>query len=460
MLAKNTQKITGYDAKKRALSEQLRASRKDAVAGSTLRLSGKRSSNLFRPRTRDTSTTINVRDFNHVISIDTDNLTADVEGMTTYEDFVNATLEHNLLPTVVPELKSITVGGAVTGIGIESSSFKFGLVHETILEMDILLGNGDVITCTPTNEHKDLFFGFPNSYGTFGYALRLKVQFIKAKRFVKLERKAYSDPDAFFQDLKNLCLRARKDGSVDYVDGVAFDRNQLSLITGTFVDDAPFTSDYTFKKIYYKSIPDKPVDYLTAHDYIWRWDTDWFWCSRFFGAEIPFIRRLLGRDRLRSTTYWKIRNFFGRPLPTKLLELLKGRGEPIIQDVEIPINHAANFLQFFHDTIGIKPVWICPTMPLDPARHYDLYGMDASTLYINFGFWDGVKSDKEEGYYNRLIEREVATLHGKKSLYSTSYYTPEEFWSLYNKPRYDELKRLYDPTSALKNLYQKCVLRK
>ena len=105
-------------------------------------------------------------------------MTADVEGMITYEALVDETLRYGLLPAVVPQLKTITVGGAVSGLGIESSSFKFGLVHETIEEMEILLGNRRLVTCSCRNP--DLFFGFPNSYGTLGYALRLTVRLIPA----------------------------------------------------------------------------------------------------------------------------------------------------------------------------------------------------------------------------------------------------------------------------------------
>ena len=92
--------------------------------------------------------------------------------MTTYEDLVDATLPHGLMPLVVPQLKTITLGGAVTGLGIESSSFRNGLPHESVLEMEILTGDGEVVAATPDGEHADLFHGFPNSYGTLGYALR------------------------------------------------------------------------------------------------------------------------------------------------------------------------------------------------------------------------------------------------------------------------------------------------
>ncbi|MFZ2804165.1 MAG: FAD-binding oxidoreductase [Patescibacteria group bacterium] len=450
-----------YEAKKQALSASVRERNQHKQAGETLALGGKTSSNLFRVRgdaaTRKVAT-INVRDLNQVIDVDAENLVAEVEGMTRYEDFVEATLTFNCLPTVVPELKSITVGGAATGIGIESSSFKYGLVHETILEMDVLLGNGDVVTCTADNEHRDLFFGFPNSYGTLGYALRLKVKLIKAKPFVKVERKTYTDAQRYFADMKALSLKARQDGSVDYIDG-AWLGGKLYLQTGTFVDTAPHASDYTFLNIFYKSIPKKPIDYLTAKDYIWRWDTDWFWCSRFFLFENPLVRLIFGRKNLRSTTYMKIKNFFDKHDAAKKFEFIRGRNEPVIQDVEIPVEHAPDFLSFFTREIGINYLWMCPTMAYDPTKKYDLYAMDPSTLYVNFGFWDGVQSDKEDGHYNRLIEKKTEELHGKKSLYSTSYYSSEEFWKLYNKPRYEELKKTYDPGASLKDLYQKCVQR-
>ena len=85
---------------------------------------GKQTSNLFRPRNIKTKK-INVRNFNKVLSIDTVSMIADVEGMITYEDLVNETLKYGFMPAVVPQLKSITIGGAVSGLGIEASSFKY-----------------------------------------------------------------------------------------------------------------------------------------------------------------------------------------------------------------------------------------------------------------------------------------------------------------------------------------------
>ena len=72
--------------------------------------------------------------------------------MCTYEHLVDATLAHGLIPLVVPQLRTITLGGAVTGLGIEATSFRNGLPHESVLEMDVLTGAGEVVTTRPGDD--------------------------------------------------------------------------------------------------------------------------------------------------------------------------------------------------------------------------------------------------------------------------------------------------------------------
>ncbi|MGE4661094.1 MAG: FAD-binding protein, partial [Arenicellales bacterium] len=126
-----------YQERQERLSENL--SRRP---GSNIRL-GKATSNLFRDR-QTRGNTLDVSDFQHVLSVDPQTRVIETEGMVTYEALADAALTHALIPAVVPQLKSITIGGAVGGIGIESSSFRFGLPHETVLEMDVLLGSGEI----------------------------------------------------------------------------------------------------------------------------------------------------------------------------------------------------------------------------------------------------------------------------------------------------------------------------
>jgi hypothetical protein len=96
---------------------------------------------------REKKPNLDLRHFNQVISIDTDQCIATVEGMTSFYDLVAATLAYGLMPQAVPELRSITVGGAIAGLGGQSSSFRFGLVHEMVTDFDLLTGEGKVIHC-------------------------------------------------------------------------------------------------------------------------------------------------------------------------------------------------------------------------------------------------------------------------------------------------------------------------
>lgn len=427
----------------------------------------KPSSNLFRKREAGQERKLDVRGFCHVLTVDPERLICETEGMITYEDLVSTTLRFGLLPTVVPELKSITIGGALTGIGIESSSFRYGLVHESIEEFDVLLPDGSIVRCNASNKHRDLFFAFPNSYGTLGYVLSLKVGLVRAAPYVRLDHRRFDDQHEFLVAMEQACEENRKPGpgSCDFVDGTVFSPTQMVLTTGTFVEEAPYTSDYTYMRIYYRSLLERQTDYLSAHDYIWRWDTDWFWCSRRLGMQNPLLRLLAGRKRLRSTFYWKILMWTRTYRVLDKLDAILRPGwtfESVVQDVEIPIGHSGEFLDFFHREVGITPIWVCPTRALHEGHRYDLYSMDTRRLYLNFGFWDVVpiRGKHEDGLINRKVELEVRRLAGRKSLYSTSFYPEKEFWALYNGKRYADLKRKYDPDARLKNLYEKTVRRK
>lgn len=424
----------------------------------------KNTSNLFRSRGRSQKR-LNVRDFNSVIHIDKKHLLAEVEGMTTFDDFVIATLPHGLLPLVVPQLKTITVGGAVSGLGIESSSWKYGLVHEGVKSMEVLLPDGQVVNAAPDNKYKDLFYGLPNSYGTLGYILKLTIKLRPAKPYVRLTHLSFDKPAACFAELDKICRSGLYKGQpVDFVDGVAFWAGELYLTLGFDSASAPYTSDYTYMNVYYRSIGKRSEDYLTTHDYIWRWDTDWFWCSKNVYADRRLVRRLLGRKRLGSATYSRLMRFNNRyPVVSWLTSLLgqAGKREAVIQDVEVTADKAEAFLRQFQKQIDIRPVWFCPTKSFTKDWPYALYPMDPSKLYVNFGFWDSVATTHgaDSGYYNKKVEALVERLGGMKSLYSSVFYDKETFERKYNYPAYNKLKAAYDPGGQFKGLYEKCIGR-
>jgi FAD/FMN-containing dehydrogenase len=430
-------------------------------AGAPVRLA-KKTSNLFRTRARTSTPGLHVAAFDGVIAIDVAARTADVGGMTTYEHLVDATLPLGLMPLVVPQLKTITLGGAVSGLGIESSSFRSGLVHESVLEMDILTGDGSVVTARPDNEHRDLFFGFPNSYGTLGYVLRVKIELEPTHPSVHLRHVRCEDIAHLVHTLQAVCRHRSHDGEeVAFVDGTVFGADECYLTLGSWTDTAPELSDYTHTEIYYRSLQQRDQDWLTVRDYLWRWDTDWFWCSRAFGVQRPWVRRLLGPRLLRSSVYWKIAAFEQRHHLKAAIDRRRGlpERESVIQDVEVPVARLAEFVAGFEREVSISPIWLCPLRQRDPSVAWELYRLDPTELYVNVGFWSTVAlaDGMEPTHHNRWVENEVQRLGGRKSLYSTAFYDEDTFWALYNGPVYRELKARYDPSDRLLDLYAKCV---
>ena len=432
----------------------------------------KKTSNLFRPRADSQVGRLDVSDFDGVLHVDPAARTAEVLGMTTYEHLVQATLPYGLMPLCVPQLKTITLGGAVTGLGIESASFRSGLPHESVVEMDILTGEGEVITVSPAADdpNRDLFFGFANSYGSLGYALRLKIELEQTKPFVHLRHLRFDSAEAMTAALVSISDEKSFDGhQVDFLDGTVFSPTEHYLTLGEMVTRLPdglTLSDYTGMDIYYRSIQRKTEDVLTIHDYLWRWDTDWFWCSRAFGTQRPAIRKWWPRSKLRSDFYWKLIAVDRKYQIAARSDALRKRParEQVVQDIEVPADRLPEFLEFFHREVGIEPIWVCPLKQRDSSVRWPLYEFDSETLYVNVGFWSTVPLpegvDPEEGRVNRRIEEVVSDLDGRKSLYSTAFYDRDTFWSIYGGQEYERLKKEYDPDGRLLGLYEKVVERR
>ena len=461
--------VAAHRAKVDRLAAEAAAVLRSAAPGGAAPIGlAKRTSNLFRDR-QPARPCLDLRGFDEVIEVDAAAGRVDAEGMTTYAALVDATLAQQAMPCVVPQLRTITLGGALAGVGIEASSFRYGLVHETVEAFDVLTGDGRVVHCRADNEHADLFFGFPNSYGTLGYALAVRARTQPVQPFVAVEHRSFDSAAAAFQDLSALTSGAGASGAadpageIDFLEGVAFGPDEVVLTRGRFVERAPYVSDYGLERIYWRSLREHEKDYLATRDFLWRWDTDWFWCSRQLGAQHPVVRRLLGRERLNSLTYQRVMRWNSRWGFTRAWGRLRGlHGESVIQDVQIPAGRAAEFLQFLAREIGIWPVWLCPIRPAPAGLRWPLFALAPGVVHLNFGFWDVIRTREPHppGYFNRRVEAEVARLGGRKSLYSESWYTPAEFWAAHDQEAYRALKQRYDPTGRLGDLYAKCCMRR
>jgi FAD/FMN-containing dehydrogenase len=461
-----------------AAVNRLKASYDAIPAGAPVRLA-KKTSNLFRPRTRNDAPGLDVSGLDGVIEVDAVARTAEVQGMCTYEHLVEATLPHGLIPYVVPQLKTITLGGAVTGLGIESTSFRSGLPHESVEEMDVFTGSGEVVTTRPApDEHSELFDTFPNSYGSLGYATRLRIKLEAVPDRVELRHVRFDDAGLLSKTVAEIVETRLHDGlQVDGLDGVAFAPGEYYLTLARWLsteagDTTPVgsqpkalqkTSSYTGQQVYYRSIQQRETDLLTTYDYLWRWDTDWFWCSGAFGVQNPTIRRFWPKRWRRSDVYHRLIGLNHRTGFMDFIDRRKGRPqrEQVVQDVEIPVERLEEFLAWFDVEVGMRPVWLCPLVSpgTSTGAQWPTYPLHPGTTYVNVGFWGTVHvgPDAPDAPRNRAIEAKVSELGGHKSLYSEAFYDRETFDKLYDGPHLAAVKKRYDPDDRLLSLYDKAV---
>ncbi|WP_134774029.1 FAD-binding oxidoreductase [Ornithinimicrobium flavum] len=430
----------------------------------------KRTSNLFRNRPGTGGPGLDLSACQGVFDVDLGAGLARVGGLTTYERAVDELLPHGVMPLVVPQLRTITVGGAVVGLGIESTSFRSGLPHESVVEVDVLTGTGEVVTATPDGEHADLFRSLPNSYGTLGYTLGLVVELERTSRWVVVEHHRFGDLDELVATIGEVMAhRAHGGREVDFLDGVVFSADEAYLTLGRWsgTTEGLVPGDYTGPEPYYRSLQHRRRDVLTAEDYLWRWDTDWFWCSRAFGAQHPLVRRVWPRRLLRSDVYWRIMRLEQQRGWYAALQRRRGRPpqERVVQDVEIPLGRTGDFLRWFLREVPIEPVWLCPVRlradapAPDGGPPWPLYPMRIGEDYVNLGFWSAVDipPDGRPGDTNRAIEATVTELGGHKGLYSEAFYDEPTFRELYGGEHLDAVKRRYDPDGRFPTLYDKAV---
>jgi FAD/FMN-containing dehydrogenase len=435
-----------HEDRKRLLIESLQASAEGVSLGK------RTSSNLFRyqPRQR-AGRRIDLSGFNQVLRVDAGARRLEVEGLATFEAIVDRTLPHGLVPLITPELKHITVGGAIVGIGIESNCYRHGFVHDGMLEAEVLLPDGRIVTCSAQSE-PELFRALPNSYGTLGYILRATMRLMPALPYVHLHTARFDDLDAYLAAMRAATERA----DVDFVEGIFYSESSLFLTLSRFVEKPPRVDDILRRNVFYRLIEREPDVYLTTKDYLFRYDPDWFWnlpetpAYALFRRFAPAAMRNSGfyKRYVEAKTRLLDRVAPGRPDPE----------EPLIQDWEVPWEQASHLTRFAlrEVDLGGKP-WIVTAIrtPASPT----LYPIKAGALYYNLGCYCQVRkpAGRDAYHYTRVMDRKCFDLGGIKMLYSSTFLSKAEFGRIYNGAEYERLKKRYDPAQRQRSLYEKCV---
>ncbi len=421
------------------------------------------STNSTRVSARSRDNTVDTSGLDHVLRVDRESKTALVEPNVSMDKLLDATMKEGLIPLVVMELPAITAGGGFSGMAGESSCFRYGPFDSVVNSIEIVLGNGDVVKASRT-EKPDLFWGAACAFGTMGVVTLLELQLRDAKGFVELTHYPLSD----FPAAKSKIQEETKRTDVDFVDAIAFSQSSVVVCSGRLVDTVPSGTAprrYTRRSDpwFYLDVQKRTrngtkqvTDYVPIADYFFRWDRGAFWVAKY-----AFRYFLTPFNRM---TRFVLDKYLHAKVMYHALHKSGLSDSYIIQDVGVPYEAADEFEQWLHQNLNIYPVWLCPIRVRRDAPdsnhglHTDFADPNTPEVLLNFGVWGPAARNYDDFVrQNRAIEQKVQELGGKKTLYAQNYYTEDEFWAAYNRPRYDAVREKYH-ASWLQSVYDKVIV--
>jgi cytokinin dehydrogenase len=139
-----------------------------------------------------------------------------VDGGTRWLDLLAQTIPQGLTPPTLVDFLELTVGGTLSLGGIGSQAFRHGPQVDNVLEVEVVTGEGQLVSCSATH-NVALFEAARSGLGQFGLIVRARVRLIPAPPHARLYQAFYSSLPAFLSDLEKLI----DDGRFDTVQGFA-----------------------------------------------------------------------------------------------------------------------------------------------------------------------------------------------------------------------------------------------
>ncbi|XP_078162099.1 cytokinin dehydrogenase 3-like [Carex rostrata] len=184
----------------------------------------------------------------------------DVSSGALWIEVLKESLKFGLAPRSWTDYLHLTVGGTLSNAGISGQTFKFGPQISNVLQLEVVTGQGEFVTCS-RSENSELFYSVLGGLGQFGIITKARIILQKAPEKVKWIRAFYNDFDTFTKDQE---LLVSMPDSVDYVEGFKV-LNEQSLHSSSvgFPGNIGFLPDFGTKE--------KPKVYFciefAVHDY-------------------------------------------------------------------------------------------------------------------------------------------------------------------------------------------------
>ncbi|KAJ3107347.1 hypothetical protein HDU97_004228 [Phlyctochytrium planicorne] len=401
-----------------------------------------------------------------ILNLDEKNMTVRVQPGVNIGQLTNFLVPRGYIIPVVPELDDLTMGGMLFGYGIEGSSHKYGLFNDIVLSADVIVGTGEVVHCSPT-ENADLFRALPWSYGGVGFCVAMELKIIPVKKYCRLVYEPIRNIDDMVKRFSEL---AEAEHPPEYLEAIMYDYNNGILMHGELADTIGKDGTYNpmgkwWKPWFHKhaqlylSTDHAKVEYIPIRDYYHRHTRSLYWEGDLI---VPM------------GNHWLFRHTLGWLMPPQVnfLKLTQTKSmkahyfhKHIAQDYLLPLNKLREGLEVCHEVYEVYPLWLCPhaVLKTEPqgAIRAPIEGREIEQ-YVDIGVW-GVpgpvqrKEHFDAHVANREYEKWLRDNRGYQAMYAISDQNEEEFREMFDMTLYDNVRRKYKCEGVFMHVTQKVL---
>lgn len=410
---------------------------------------------------------INLKDILH---LDTVKQTVRVEPMVTMGEITHFLVPRGFALAVQVEMDDLTIGGLCMGVGIETSSHRYGFLFETIEAFELITADGTRL-CVSRTENVELFHALPWSHGTLGFLVAVELKVVPVKAFMRLEYLPCHSQAEFCEKFNAL---AEAKQPVSFLEALVFSPTESVILCGEFSDGPVGANNKInpinrwYKKWFYTHVEDflklgNSVEYIPLRHYFHRHTP-----SVFFQLKelIPFANK---------AWYRYLFAWLGAP-KISLMKLTYTKAlrreamfKRVTQDIIVPLSDMNESLDFMHSRFSIYPMWICPVRLFNHHENEGfLYNPPASAetnhsaMYVDIGVYGIPQAVVEEKPWDMIAvsrELEAFTLskQGYHLLYADIFMTRAEFKKMFNHALYDQMRERYHAQAAFPEVYDKVI---
>ncbi len=403
----------------------------------------------------------------NVLEINPDKMTVKVEPMVTMGDITHYLLPKGFALKIQVEMDDLTVGGLCMGLGIETTSHRFGLLFETIRSYEIITAEGKLLHVTEES-YPDLFHTLPMSRGTLGFLVSVELEIVKVKDYMKLRYLPFQNRDEFTRSFQEL---AEAEIQPDFLEALVFSDETAVIMVGEFADRPKESSKIN------------PIN---------RWHKQWFY---------SYVETFLQKGEFEE--YIPLRHYYHRHTPSVFFQLkdlipfannswyrwlFAWMGAPkislikfsitkdlrkkalrsrVAQDIIIPIHKIGKGLNFIDQHFSLYPLWVCPVKIKSKGKYSGLLPKVSDkpeAMFVDLGIY-GIPPATKEKPRNviqilRKLENFARENGGFQMLYADILMTKAEFEEMFDHELYRKVRTKYKADKAFPEVYEKVIPEK